>query len=63
LMGGGYHVVGLGSYFSGGEEEVGGWTLKKGMKGGECAGIMDRDFEKGFMRGERVWYDDLVDGG
>ena len=58
-----YHLLGLGTYFTAGEQEVRAWTFKKGMKAPQAAGIIHTDFEKGFIRAETVSYDDLLTAG
>jgi GTP-binding protein YchF len=55
-----YHLLGLATYFTAGEQEVRAWTFKKGMKAPQCAGIIHTDFERGFIRAETVSYDDLL---
>lgn len=58
-----YALLGLGTYFTAGVQEVRAWTFKKGMKAPQCAGIIHTDFEKGFIRAETVSYDDLMAAG
>lgn len=58
-----YHLLGLATYFTAGEQEVRAWTFKKGMKAPQCAGIIHTDFERGFIRAETVSYDDLLSNG
>ncbi|GEN31219.1 hypothetical protein HNQ35_001724 [Cerasibacillus quisquiliarum] len=58
-----YSLLGLGTYFTAGEQEVRAWTFRKGMKAPQAAGIIHTDFEKGFIRAETVSYDDLVEAG
>lgn len=58
-----YHLLGLGTYFTAGVQEVRAWTFRRGMKAPECAGIIHSDFERGFIRAEVVAYDDLVING
>ncbi|WP_326717145.1 redox-regulated ATPase YchF [Vagococcus jeotgali] len=58
-----YHLLGLATYFTAGEQEVRAWTFKVGMKAPECAGIIHTDFERGFIRAETVSYDDLKEYG
>lgn len=58
-----YDLLGLGTYFTAGVQEVRAWTFRKGMKAPECAGIIHTDFEKGFIRAETVSYDDLMAAG
>lgn len=63
LIRGAYHLLGLATYFTAGEQEVRAWTFKQGMKAPQCAGIIHTDFERGFIRAETVSYDDLVEYG
>ncbi|MFE8704089.1 redox-regulated ATPase YchF [Cytobacillus sp. FJAT-54145] len=58
-----YHLLGLATYFTAGVQEVRAWTFRKGMKAPQCAGIIHSDFERGFIRAETVFYDDLVAAG
>ena len=55
-----YHLLGLATYFTAGEQEVRAWTFKQGIKAPQAAGIIHSDFERGFIRAETVSYDDLV---
>ena len=55
-----YHILGLQSYFTAGEKEVRAWTVRRGARGPEAAGVIHSDFEKGFIRAETVSYDDFV---
>src|SRR5699024_853241 len=47
-----YELLGLGTYFTAGEQEVRAWTFKKGMTAPQAAGIIHTDFERGFIRAE-----------
>ncbi|WP_102026172.1 redox-regulated ATPase YchF [Salirhabdus sp. Marseille-P4669] len=58
-----YSMLGLGTYFTAGEQEVRAWTFRKGIKAPQAAGIIHSDFERGFIRAETVSYDDLVQAG
>lgn len=58
-----YQLLGFGTYFTAGEQEVRAWTFRKGMKAPQAAGIIHTDFEKGFIRAETVSYDDLNEAG
>ncbi|AVR01008.1 redox-regulated ATPase YchF [Oceanobacillus sp. M65] len=58
-----YHLLGLATYFTAGEQEVRAWTFREGMKAPQAAGIIHTDFERGFIRAETVSYGDLVDAG
>lgn len=55
-----YELLGLQTYFTAGEKEVHAWTIRKGAKAPEAAGMIHSDFEKGFIRAEVMKYDDLV---
>ena len=55
-----YHLLGLQSYFTAGEKEVRAWTIRRGAKGPEAAGVIHSDFEKGFIRAETVSHADFL---
>lgn len=55
-----YEVLGLITFFTSGEMESRGWTIKKGAKAPQAAGVIHTDFEKGFIRAEVIAYDDFV---
>ncbi len=55
-----YHLLGLQSYFTAGEKEVRAWTIHRGDKAPQAAGVIHTDFEKGFIRAETVSYADFV---
>jgi GTP-binding protein YchF len=59
LIRGTYALLGLQTYFTAGEKEVRAWTIKKGWKAPQAAGVIHTDFEKGFIKAEVVSYDDL----
>jgi hypothetical protein len=56
----GYELLGLQSYFTAGKQEVRAWTIKKGWKAPQAAGVIHTDFEKGFIKAEVIWWEDLV---
>lgn len=60
LIRAGYHLMGLQTYFTAGEQEVRAWTIHKGDTAPQAAGVIHTDFERGFIRGETVAYDDFV---
>ena len=60
LISGTYALLGLMTYFTAGEKEVRAWTIKKGWKAPEAAGVIHSDFEKGFIKAEIVSYADLT---
>ncbi|HEU4827854.1 MAG TPA: redox-regulated ATPase YchF, partial [Gemmatimonadales bacterium] len=49
-----YHLLGLQSYFTAGEKEVRAWTIHRGDRAPQAAGVIHSDFEKGFIRAETV---------
>jgi len=55
-----YTLLGLLTYFTAGEKEVRAWTIKKGWKAPQAAGVIHTDFEKGFIKAEVVSYEDLA---
>lgn len=56
----GFSILGLISYFTAGVKEVRSWTIKKGDKAPSAAGVIHKDFEKGFIRAETISYDDFI---
>lgn len=56
----GFHTLGLISYFTAGPKEVKAWTIGKGWKAPQAAGVIHTDFEKGFIRAEVISYEDYV---
>ncbi|HRI81226.1 MAG: Ribosome-binding ATPase YchF [Verrucomicrobiota bacterium] len=54
-----YELLGLQTYFTAGEKEVRAWTIHKGWKAPQAAGVIHTDFEKGFIKAEVVSYADL----
>ncbi|MFC5451455.1 redox-regulated ATPase YchF [Paenibacillus aestuarii] len=58
-----YRLLGLYTYFTAGVQEVRAWTIRKGMKAPQAAGVIHSDFERGFIRAEVVSYDDLMAAG
>lgn len=63
LIRGAYKLLGLYTYFTAGVQEVRAWTIRKGMKAPQAAGVIHTDFERGFIRAEVVSYDDLAAAG
>ena len=55
-----YHILGLISYLTSGEDETRAWTIKVGTKAPQAAGKIHSDFERGFIRAEVVNYQDLL---
>lgn len=58
-----YHILGLHSYLTAGEDETRAWTIKIGTKAPQAAGKIHTDFERGFIKAEVVNYRDLLEQG
>ncbi|CAG9316664.1 unnamed protein product [Blepharisma stoltei] len=59
----GYKALQLIHYFTCGEDEVKCWTIRKGTKAPQAAGVIHTDFERGFICAEIMKYEDLVELG
>ncbi len=55
-----YQLLGLQTYFTAGVKEVRAWTIRRGDRAPQAAGVIHTDFEKGFIRAEVIGYDDYV---
>jgi GTP-binding protein YchF len=58
-----YHLLGLQSFFTVGEDECRAWTVRRGAKAVEAAGEIHSDLAKGFIRAEVVPWDKLLEAG
>ncbi|MBQ5375584.1 MAG: redox-regulated ATPase YchF, partial [Lachnospiraceae bacterium] len=58
-----YHLLGLISFLTAGEDECRAWTIKEGTKAPQAAGKIHTDFERGFIKAEVVSYDHLMEYG
>jgi GTP-binding protein YchF len=56
----GFDTLGLQTYLTAGPKEARAWTIGKGWKAPQAAGVIHTDFEKGFIKAEIVGFDDLV---
>ena len=56
----GYKLLGLLTFFTAGKQEVRAWTTTVGAKAPQAAGVIHTDFEKGFIKAEVIWWEDLV---
>lgn len=59
----GFDVLGLQTYLTAGPKEARAWTIHKGWKAPQAAGVIHTDFEKGFIKAEVISFQDLVDAG
>lgn len=55
-----YRLLGLISFLTAGADEVRAWTIRRGWKAPQAAGVIHTDFERGFIRAEIVPYESLV---
>jgi hypothetical protein len=58
LIRAGYSLLDLVTYFTVGPKEARAWTITRGTKAPQAAGVIHTDFEKGFIRAETIAYDD-----
>ncbi|OGY62375.1 MAG: hypothetical protein A2745_02160 [Candidatus Harrisonbacteria bacterium RIFCSPHIGHO2_01_FULL_44_13] len=58
-----YAVLDLISFFTTGEDETRAWTIKKGAKSPQAAGVIHTDFEKKFIRAEVINWQRLLESG
>lgn len=60
LIRAGYELLHLVTYFTVGPKETRAWTVEKGTKAPQAAGVIHTDFERGFIRAQTIGYDDFV---
>lgn len=58
-----YRTLNLISFFTTGEDETRAWTIERGTKAPQAAGVIHTDFENKFIRAEVVAYADFVEAG
>jgi len=58
-----YRELGLITYFTAGPKESRAWTIPKGTKAPQAAGVIHTDFERGFIRAETASYETYADLG
>jgi ribosome-binding ATPase YchF (GTP1/OBG family) len=56
----GYRLLDLVTFLTVGPKEARAWTVWKGAKAPQAAGVIHTDFEKGFIRAETIAYTDFV---
>jgi len=59
----GYHALDLIHFFTCGSDEVKCWTIRKGTKAPQAAGVIHSDFEKGFICAEVQKFEDFKELG
>jgi GTP-binding protein YchF len=60
LIRAGYSLLDLVTYFTVGPKEARAWTIPRGTKAPQAAGVIHTDFERGFIRSETIAYDDYI---
>jgi ribosome-binding ATPase len=55
-----FDLLGLITYFTAGEKEVRAWTIHRGDRAPQAAGVIHTDFEKGFIKAEVIWWEDYI---
>ena len=58
-----YKLLGLETFFTAGPKESRAWTIHRGFKAPQAAGVIHSDFERGFIRAETIAYDDYINLG
>ncbi|HEX8669089.1 MAG TPA: redox-regulated ATPase YchF [Allosphingosinicella sp.] len=56
----GYDLLHLITFFTAGPKEARAWTVEKGARAPQAAGVIHSDFERGFIRAETIAYEDFV---
>ncbi len=58
----GYDLLALITYFTVGPKETRAWTITRGTRAPQAAGVIHGDFERGFIAAETIAYEDYVAG-
>lgn len=56
----GYELLGLLTFLTAGKKECRAWTVRKGASAPQAAGAIHTDFERGFIKAEVIWWEDLL---
>ncbi len=56
----GYRLLDLITFFTAGPKESRAWTIRRGTRAPQAAGVIHSDFERGFIRAETIAYDDFI---
>ncbi|HVG51502.1 MAG TPA: DUF933 domain-containing protein, partial [Xanthobacteraceae bacterium] len=60
LIRAGYGLLDLVTFFTVGPKEARAWTITRGTRGPQAAGVIHTDFERGYIRAETIGYEDYV---
>jgi GTP-binding protein YchF len=55
-----YKILDLITFLTAGPDECRAWTIKRGTKAPQAAGVIHTDFERGFIKAEVIWWEDLI---
>ena len=55
-----YKILDLITFLTAGEDECRAWTVKRGARAPQAAGVIHTDFERGFIKAEVIWWEDLI---
>ncbi len=55
-----YELLGLNTFLTAGPDEVRAWTIHRGTKCPQAAGVIHSDFERGFICADVIWWEDYV---
>ncbi len=58
-----YKTLGLDTFFTTGKDETRAWTIKRGTKAPQAAGVIHTDFIKGFVRAEVIRWEQFIQAG
>jgi len=58
-----YHLLGRRTFLTTGDKESRAWTFRAGAKAPECAGVIHSDLQRGFIRAEVIWWEELLEIG
>ena len=56
----GFSTLGLQTYLTAGPKEARAWTIHRGDTAPKAAGVIHTDFERGFIKAEVIWWEDLI---
>jgi GTP-binding protein YchF len=60
LIRAGYSLLDLVTFFTVGPKETRAWTVTRGARAPQAAGVIHTDFERGFIRAETIAYNDYI---
>jgi GTP-binding protein YchF len=55
-----YQILDLITFLTAGEDECRAWTVKRGARAPQAAGVIHTDFERGFIKADVIWWEDLI---